>query len=211
MIIWRIVKASLPIIILPAIIIGFVLKYFGFTLDSLLVIIFLGQCYIIWGQLEVALRQTHLSFLEYEPEFKIEVKKSLAGIGSEFSSYYELKLQNIGKHLARNVFVLIESNGHRHKFIPLTNVAPNEIVALDIFDDILFNKSTIKVNVDYQNVLGKDSGIFFVKESKLPEFIVIKSIRMPGVLLNSLEDMLLIFRLFTFSRRIKSLKEKTEK
>jgi hypothetical protein len=103
--------ALIPTIIIPAIIVGFVINYFGLTIDSLLVIIFLGQFYIIWAQLEVALRQTRLSTLEYEPEFKIEIKKSSeASVADDeriMEGYtyfpYDATLKNVGKHLARNV------------------------------------------------------------------------------------------------------------
>jgi hypothetical protein len=107
----RIFIALIPTILIPVIIIGFVINYFGLTIDSLLAIIFLGQFYIIWAQLEVALRQTRLSTLEYEPEFKIEIKKSIEAVVSDeerimkgFTYFpYDATLKNVGKHLARNV------------------------------------------------------------------------------------------------------------
>jgi len=56
--------------------VGFIIKYFGFSLESLVAILLFGQLYIVWAQLEVALRQTRLTMLEYEPEFNIEIKDS---------------------------------------------------------------------------------------------------------------------------------------
>lgn len=212
MVIWRnviklIIKATLLTILLPVIIVVVVIKNFGFTPNSLLAILFLGECYIIWAQLEVALRQTHLSLLEYEPEFKIEVNKELRPLTemSDIQTFFDLRLLNTGKHLARNVFISIEVKGEReeHKFMQFTNIAPNEPVDLYEFIEELFNNNTLTVNIDYENVLGKPSTITFIKEPKFHEFIVTRHIRMPGILLTSFENLMLIFRLFTLKTRVK--------
>lgn len=219
--IWRnvikgIIKASLPTIILPAIVVGVVIRYFGFTLDSLIAILFLGEFYIIWAQLEVALRQTRLSVLEYEPEFKIEVERKVrTGIveGGENRFFFNLRLVNVGKHLSRNIFVSIDVKGKKeeHKSIPFANMSPNEPVNLCRFDENLYNNNTITVDVNYENIMGELSGMSFLKEPKLPAFIVGRRLRMPGLLLNSFEDLMLILRLFTFSRRAKKLREEMKK
>jgi len=221
MVIWRnvikgIIRASLPTIIFPAIVIGAVIKYFGFTLESLVVILSLGELYIVWAQLEVALRQTHLSVLEYEPEFKIDIKQEISSVATEkveTHSFFNLRLVNVGEHLARNVFVSINVKGKKeeHKFIPFTNIAPKESVYLSTFNEDLFNNNTITADIDYENVMGKPGGVFFVKEPKLPEFIVVRRVRMPGLLLNSLEDLMLILRLFTLPRRAKKLRKEMKK
>ena len=62
MVIWinaikKIFKASFPIIIIPVLSVTYIIQHFGVTIDSLLAIIFFSQLYIIWAQLEVALRQ----------------------------------------------------------------------------------------------------------------------------------------------------------
>lgn len=210
--IWRnIIKklfiASLPLLIIPGIFLFLIIHYFGITTDSLLVIIMLAQAYIIWTQVEVALRQTHLSLLEYEPEFKIEVNKELRPMTeiSDIQTFFDLRLVNTGKHLARNVLVSIDVRGERkeHKFMQFTNIAPNEPVDLYEFIEDLFNKNTLIVNIDYENVLGKPSVITFRKEPEFQEFIVTRHMRMPGILLTSFEDLMLIFRLFTLKTRVK--------
>ena len=67
-IIKRIFKASLPTIIVPALVPALVFKWFGLSINSLLIIIIFVQIYIVWAQLEVALRQTHLSVSEFGVE-----------------------------------------------------------------------------------------------------------------------------------------------
>jgi len=210
--IWRnvikgIIKASLPTIILPAIVVSFVIKYFGLTLDSFIAILFLGQFYIIWAQLEVALRQTHLTMLEYEPEFKIETKKT------EVDKQYAIYLTNMGKHLVRNIAVSIDIVGFRceHKFIPLTSLGRNETIFLCSFDQETLRNSVITIDINYVTALGEFGGTGFVKDPKLPDFIVSKRIRMPGILLNSFEDLLSIFHALTLHRRIKKYREKMKK
>ena len=214
MVIWRnvvkgIIKASLPTIILPAIIIGVVIKYFGLTLDSLLAILFLGELYIVWAQLEVALRQTRLSLLEYEAEFKIETKEDVQNIQGKISRFFNLRLVNVGKHLVRNVYVSIDVKGNQNEsvFIPFTNIAPNEPVYLYTFDEDTFRNNRVTVNVDYENAIGELNGVTFVKEPKLPVFIVIKRVRMPGLLLNSFEDLIRIWHLFMLPRKVKKLQK----
>lgn len=214
MVIWRnviktIIRASLPTIILPAVITGTAIYYFGLTVNSLLAILFLGELYIIWAQLEVALRQTRISMLEYEPEFKIAQEK-ISGIAGETTNLtFNIQLVNIGNHLARNVLVSIDI-GEEHKFMPFTNIAPNEAVHLCTFNKDQFKNSTITIDIDYENVMGEYGGISFVKDPKLPTFIVPKHVRMPGLLLNSFEDLITIFHLFTWSRKAKKLQDLTK-
>jgi len=135
--IWDLIKRisiALITILIPVIIIGFVINYFGLTIDSLLVIIFLGQFYIIWAQLEVALRQTRLSTLEYEPELKIEIKKSSEPVVSDderimkgFTYFpYDATLKNVGKHLARNVSAEINIFVFKPYFFSWDNVPGND-------------------------------------------------------------------------------------
>jgi len=214
MVVWRnvvkgIIKGSLPTIILPAIIIGVVIKYFGLTLDSLLAILFLGELYIVWAQLEVALRQTRLSLLEYEAEFKIETKEDVQNIQGKIFRFFNLRLVNVGKHLVRNVYVSIDVKGNQneHVFIPFTNIAPNEPVYLYTVDEDTFRNNRVTVNVDYENAIGELNGVTFVKEPKLPVFIVIKRVRMPGLLLNSFEDLIRTWHLFTLPRKVKKLQK----
>jgi hypothetical protein len=212
-----ILKASLPTIVVPAIFVSLVINFFGITIDSLLAMIFLGQFYIIWGQLEVALRQTRLSALEYEPEFKIEVEKRTIKLkaSDKILESYNIKLKNVSKHLARNIFVAVDAkpqdagrNKPELKSLPIANIAPDDIVNIHSYDGDVFEKSKISINLDYTNALGEFGAITFFKEPRFYEFMTFGTERrMPGILLNSFEDLSLIFRAVALPRRIKRYKE----
>jgi hypothetical protein len=215
--IWRnaingILKASFFTIIVPAVFVSSVFKVLGFTVDSLLAVIFFGQFYIIWGQLEVAMRQTRLSTLEYEPEFKIEIKKSSEPVVSDDERFmegftyfpYDTTLKNGGKHLARNVSAEINILAFKH---PYRNIKPivkqfGDISADDkphfvygfMGEDLKNNRVTIKFK--YQNILGESGSVSFVSEPEFCEFIGVERVKMPGVLLNSFE------MLFSRTKRI---------
>jgi hypothetical protein len=127
MLIWKnvvkaIVKALLPTAIIPAIAVSLTIIFFGFTVDSLLAIIFLGEFYIIWGQLEVALRQTHLSALEYAPELKIETEEKSIALNGTTTYFTEIKLKNAGKHLTRNIYIITNINGNQSKYNFITKL-----------------------------------------------------------------------------------------
>lgn len=222
----KVISASLPTIILPAIVIVVVIIYFGVTLESLVVILSLGELYMVWAQLEIALRQTHLSVLEFEPELKIDIsvlepepelkidiKPENLSIVTEKKDhlFFNLRLVNIGKHLARNVFVSLNVKGKKeeHKFIPFTNIDPGASVYLHTFDEDLLNNNTITVDVSYENIMGELSEVSFIKDPKLPDFIVVRRVRMPGLLLNSYKDLISILRLFIFLRRAKKPHKKS--
>ena len=217
--IWRnvikgILKASLPTIIVPAVFLSLVFKFLGLTVDSLLAVIFFGQFYIIWGQLEVAMRQTRLSTLEYDPEFIIDTKKinySLVGGG-----YHIVKLRNTGKHLARNVVILVDivaKSSQKEVHPPqVSNIAPNEIVELPQFDESDFSTAKITINLHYNNILGYPCGMTFIKEPKYPDFIVLKpERRMPGILLNSSEDLTSFLQSFVVQRKVKRIEKELKK
>jgi len=211
----------LPTIVLPAIVVGVVINYFGFTLDSLLAILFLGQIYIVWAQLEVALRQTRLSTLEYEPEFTLEIKEGTSGYPppSSYSlKYYDIRLKNVGKHLARNIMVsayITPATKHKPEITSyfVGNMAPDDSVTIFPIEEDAFRNSTITVELDYENILGEMGGMTFYKYGKIlpSNFMVAKTVEMPGILLKSFEDLIRISNLLTFQRRIKRIREKQEK
>ena len=212
MVIWRnvikrIFAASLPTIVLPAILVGIIIYHFGFTLDSLVAVLFFGELYIIWAQLEVALRQTRLLVIEYEPELKIEMEeRHIARETPE--KIVELYLGNAGDHIARNVLVSLKTSGdqERFKYSQFTNIAPNEKVYLGMFSENALRKNTITVDIIYENVLGELSGAYFVKKPQFAEFIAIKAAKkLPGLLLNSLEELISSLNLLVLSRKMTKL------
>ena len=218
--IWRneikgILKASLPTIIVPAVFVISVFNLLGLTVDFLLAVIFFGQLYIIKGQLEVAMRQTRLSTLEYDPEFIIDTKKinySLVGGG-----YHTVKLRNMGKHLARNVLIVVniaaKSSQKEVHSQQVSNIAPNETVEIDYsFIESVFSTVKITINLDYNNILGDFCRMTFIKEPKYPDFIVLKpERRMPGILLNSFEDLTSFLQQFAVQRKVKKIQKELKK
>jgi hypothetical protein len=150
----------------------------------------LAQLYIIWTQLEISWRQSHLSTFQYEPVFKLE-HQFLGG-----NKFYYLK--NISSHLARNVMVeVIVGNGkeEQSQFFQLGDIASNEKKSLGNLGQ--FEKErTIRIDVDYENIFGDFRSVLFVKESKFSEFLSIPySKKLPGILLNSFEELRSIFTL----------------
>lgn len=214
----RIFLASLPTIIVPVIVVALILKKFGLTSESLLALIFFGQTYIIWAQLEVALRQTRLSALEYEPEFKIKNNYYLpfsdspikVGEDIEDIGFQAIDLTNVGKHSARNVLISLDIGASKSESKFFANIAPNEKVQIYKFekeDNKILSNSTITINIDYENILGGGGNLTFLKSPRT-EFITSKMVRMPGLLLNSFEDLILCGRLFIFLRRRRRIKRK---
>ena len=195
--IWRnIVKklflASLTTFIIPGILVWQIVKHFGISETSLLGIMAVAQIYIIWGQLEVALRQSELSVVKYEPIFKLG--KRYIGSGNWF--YY---IENVGEYLARNVNVtiqIVEENGKVKKpifqqFGDVASSGRKDIGNLRQWE----GKYTITINVDYEDVFNQINEAHFIKEPKFSEFLnVMPSHKLPGILLNSFEEIGLIFR-----------------
>jgi len=194
--IWRnvikeLAKASLPTIVIPAVVVVLIIRYFGFTLESLTAVMFLSQIYIIWAQLEVALRQAYLTDVEYEPEFNIEIEES-----KEHWGYYIVKVRNVGRHAAWSIFIQVsviplqEPGKEKHVFKPLTSLAPGEAITLDLFSEETLSSCNIKVELDYQTKYGELRTEHFTKYPVLPLFIRFPPYRKkPGVLLNSLEEL----------------------
>jgi len=207
-IIKRIFKALFPTIIVPAIVTALVFKLFGLTINALLMLIIFVQIYIIWAQLEVALRQTYLSVSEFEPEFKIEVEarthnKIMAmDEGTIIGNNYDVKLKNVGKLLAENVYTIIttESKGISTTKLGFSgDLSPFETVDICTFKKRVSNDSKFTVKIVYDIIFGVHSEITFVKEPGIHEFVISKFLRIKShsytPLLNSFAELLSISQL----------------
>lgn len=184
--------AFLPTLIIPGIIIWQIVKHFGISETSLLGIMALAQVYIVWAQLEISLRQSALAAREYEPIFKIG--KKYIGWGNYF--YY---IENVGKYLARNVNLLIQilenkENIKVHEFKQMIgDIVPGEKITLGNFQD-WEDKYIITLDVNYEDILDRMDSTYFVKEPKFKEFLnILPRKKLPGILLNSFEEIGLIF------------------
>jgi hypothetical protein len=191
--------ASIPTILIPVICIWYILKHFGISETSLLGIMALAQIYIVWAQLEISLRQSHLSTFQYEPVLKLE-REILEG-----NNFYYLR--NVSQNLARNVkaeIIIGKGKEERSEFFQLGDIAFNEKKFLGNLSQ--FEKeNTIQIDINYENIFGDFKGVSFIKEPKFSEFLSIPSSKkLPGILLNSFEELGLIFTsiyLFYFKKK----------
>ncbi|RLI79466.1 hypothetical protein DRP04_09135 [Archaeoglobales archaeon] len=193
MVIWKnVIKRvirSLFIILLPvffAILIGLVI---GFYKE---LILFTGQVYLTLAMLEVALRQAKLSMLQYEPAFGLEFREDL-----QTGGFY---ITNDG-YTARNVSIYINDK-HVKTFGTFASGQEERLTANDLLS-ILFlppqHEKNLVVRVEYENIFGDSGWISFIYSSKLDAFIVVgKSFDMPGLLLNSIEELRRIYRLLKY-------------
>jgi len=210
-VVWKLVKALLPTVVLPALVVGLIIYRFGFTLESLVAVMVFTQLYIAWAEVEVALRQTYLATLEYEPEFNIEIEELKEHRGS-----YIIKVGNMGRHVAWNIFILVsvkppqEPGKEEHVFKPVTSLAPGEAVDLATLTAETLNTCEISVELDYETIHGEPRTILFVKNPGFPVFIATSTHRKPGVLLNSLEELSLILTILTLPRKIRKYQEKNK-
>ena len=205
--IWRnVIKglflASLTTLIIPGVLIWQIIKRFGISETSLLGIMAVAQIYIIWAQLEIALRQSELSAVKYEPIFKLG--KRYIGVGNWF--YY---IENVGEYLARNVNVsvqIIEGNGKVKESISqqFGDVASSErrnLGNLRKWEE----KYVITIDIDYEDIFNRVREAHFIKEPKFSGFLnIMSNHKLSGILLNSLEEIGLIFRgiYLIYSRKI---------
>jgi hypothetical protein len=200
-------NAFLPMI-LPGIFVFSVIIIFGWTLDSLIAIILLTQIYIIWGQFEVAGRQARVSLLEYEPIFDIDLK----GPEDESKGLYIVRVKHLGKHPVKNFLISTEIEGKSQKhspdsvisiFSPGDTISPTFLITPDFFE------SEIVIILNYVKMSG-DVGIYaFRKRSYSRKFLLAGEVsrNMPGLLLNSMENLSLIIKEALLSRKIKLEKE----
>ena len=208
--------ASVPTIIIPAIITLLVLKLSESNIESFLAIIIFVQLYIIWAQFDVARRQTLLSVMEFDPEFKIEVEEktpdNVIAMGEEsiIGNTYNAKLKNVGKLLVENARIAVTTEPKNPKtllnpFVALqfkfqNHIAPYEKVDICTFEKDVFNNSKITININYAIIFGVHSKITFVKEPVTQKFELSEFMRitMPRIsLLNSFEKLLSNLRLLT--------------
>jgi len=203
---WMLVKASLPTVVFPTLVVGLIIYRFGFTLESLVAVMVFTQLYIAWAEVEVVLRQTYLAELEYEPEFNIEITKG----GT-------IVIKNVGRHVAWNIIISVSIKPLRkpgkeeHVFEPVTSLAPGEAVELTTLTAETLHTYEIKVELNYNTVHGNLRRIVFTKKPDFSQITVDYIHGKPGVLLNSLEKLSLAIALLTLPRIIRNAIRKAGK
>jgi len=156
----------------------------------------------------------------YEPYLIIETKQTYleppiisSPIYTQSSKDYfslEIKIKNIGNYPAYDLFVhplkpLPSSLREKFtKFVPV--LPPGQEYALgSISFQELEQINELVINIDYHNLLDDYNGMVFVlKKDYLDRPIIAHGRRrMPGILLNSVEDLSLVTKLLTNFRRTK--------
>lgn len=186
---------------------------YGVTTDHLLAIIILFQTYIIWIQVEIAMRQTAVFKTEYDATFKPIVDSVLLGD----SLHTTVRVENVGEYLAYNVMIgLVDMTTRKplEKLVRAGSKAPTTLAPKESMDVLLmptekYQNVQIEMNILYYNVMDETRQITFAKFLKANDFMLIRAsttIRQ-GLLLNSLEDLNLIYRLLRYtSKRTKTSK-----
>jgi hypothetical protein len=221
-IIKRFILSLTPIIIIPAFLVFLILWTFGLSLTSFLLIFTLAQLYLIWFHVEVALRQTKLTELSYEPVFIAEVREDIGGRrtpeGTPCVNYY-IRIKNIGNYPAYNLIVnldpmirevipeiqlnsIIGSLGKDQEetlcIIPLEGIRKLQNLGIPL-----------KINIDYTNILNSSSSVSFAFHPQFISFPITfhGQRKLPGLLLNSIDELNLLVKLIMLPRKLSKLKK----
>ena len=206
---WKgIIRAMIPaLVLLSPIIIAIVyvsysyLRGYCVSTDSLLAIVILFQTYIIWIQVEIALRQTAVFKTEYEPTFKIKVNRFINP--PDFDQTI-VSIQNVGKYPAYNVVIgLLDKTTRKptgkvmepDSKAPMI-LAPNDSMNIFRMSSVEFSDMEIEMNILYGTVSNEIRQATFVKFPKSNEFTLLYTplnVRQ-GILLKSLEDFKLAYQ-----------------
>jgi len=200
MIIWKnVIKNTLKsfIPLLPAFIVVFAaFLSFGVSTNFLLVVSITVQFYIVWAQLEVALKQTRIHELGYEPVFLIKVEKEVvSAMNSRSTIHVVLKIKNEGKYPAFNVLITVMENSNVVEHKMESTIPPNNEIYVCSLEENIFKTKRIHVYVLYNNIIGDHKEVWFIKNLG-ESFMVLRSpLKKPGILLSSLEDLFETMRL----------------
>jgi hypothetical protein len=228
LVVWRnfikaFIKALTPIVIIPACIISWIYYTFGLTPSSVLLTVTMVQVYFLWAQVEVAMRQARLNALSYEPVLtilveKVEETEPTLLRGDEkvvLRRSFHIKVKNIGEYPAYNLFVRSDSAIQitpKSKLIGVLGRGQEEtlwVLSEEAVSDLQEAHGGLRIDIDYTNILNEDGGITFLVHPQDPAspLAVPYRRRFPGLLLNSVEELVTLIKFLTFKRRMKKLAE----
>jgi hypothetical protein len=155
------------------------------------------------------MRQTRLNALSYEPVLTILVEKG------ELSEFFRIKVKNIGEYPAYNVFIYSDSAIQitpKSKLIGVLGRGQEEtlwFLSEKDVRDLREAQGELKIDIDYTNILNEAGGITFVvrPQDLTSPLAVPYRRRFPGLLLNSVEELVTLIKFLTFKRRMKKLAE----
>ena len=170
------------------------------TINAIFSLILLLQLYVIVAQAEIAMRQNKLLSAQYEPSLMVSTEMEIGTAGS-----ISVKVHNAGSQPAYNVFfgALNEHTGQKlHIEQVKRDLSPHEKVTVLSIPILEYQRTPIRLNATYTNVLGDLNQITFVKGVGR-EFMTIMGVSMTsGFLLSSLEYLIWPFKLARAERKI---------
>lgn len=182
------------------------------SIDMLLGIVILFQTYIIWIQVEISLRQTEVSKTEYEPTLKVNIRDATT-VAGVYPTPLIGSIENVGQYPAYNLmFGLINKttgkpiDGNMRLRSGTQTLAPKDS-PIDILQyPIEMNNAGIEINVTYWNITNEMRDITFMKFAKNSEFALVSAPlnTKQGILLRSLENFNLAFRIMKLRRNLKN-------
>jgi hypothetical protein len=215
------IRALTPTVIIPVCLIFLIFWVFGLTPSSVLLIVMIAQFYLIWSQVEVALRQAKLSELSYEPVFIARIEEAQCAVfveGAIIHTSFHIKVKNVANYPAYNLIAYLESatraalpNFELSKsIIGVLGKDQEETICILSEKDVKRMQGLQKafiVNVDYDNVLGEGGGASFIfqPQNLSSPITICGRRRLPGLLLNSTGELIQLIRLVRWSRRMKKL------
>jgi len=208
------VRAVLPVVGLFGIIPACILIFLGLSAQTLLTIVLIFQLYILAIQAEIALKQTAVHAVSYQPVFDVITK------AGEEVELVEVTLRNSGKYPAQNLAIglrddetgkqiehdqYITERGRYgiEKVESLLQLAQGkEICIYFLVSPKDYVRKSITMRVMFEDVLGEPREITYVKFPKSTEFVPVSApidLRSKG-LLKFLEDFRLVWLVWRMPR-----------
>jgi hypothetical protein len=157
--------------------------------------------------------------LSYEPVLIAQVEEvqgMLTAGHTIMHTFFHVKIKNVGNYPAYNLIAYLDPDTHAalpnleltKSIIGVLGKDQEGIICVLNEEDVKRIQSLQKafiVNVDYENVLGEGGGVSFIfQPQNLSSPITVHGRRrLPGLLLNSVGELIQLVRLLTWSRRIK--------
>jgi len=201
--VWRnvfkhMLRALLPVAIIPGLVGALIFSYLGLTADTVLAVVMLAQFYIVWIQVEVALRQVKLTEFAYEPVLVAKLDTITLSPGS--TAFHVIRFRNIGRYPAHDVYTQISVSALQPvqgTFQVIGTIEPEKEQTIEVPEEKVKDYSEFSLEVHYVNILGQDGELTFTFSRKymLRAITIGGRTKPPGVLLNSIEDLRMLYLL----------------
>lgn len=183
--------------------------------ESILPIIIYLQLLLIWAQAEIAMRQTVLTSVQFEPLFDIrETPSQMITRDSQSIKIFSTYIRNISEYPAYNLGIGRILDKQKQpidpslwpKFLRRNNISclsPNQEFELYTIDPserekILENELTFEIL--YFNRFGEVRTFYIIFSKMHPPLLMHEEIRKPGFLLNTFEDITFLLRFYKFQK-----------